>query len=300
MKQIIHSLWTLPMISSWRGMNGAKQLLINLYLYTISAWYIKKWEGKIDLYADSLGIWLLEHAPYDGKYLSFEGIDYQTLPCWAAPKMMVMDYIKTPFTHIDGDVLIKSKKMFDLITDDKFDLITEGETSTTKNYFMDWHKHYFINNTDKVKNVSTDNFCVTGVATFNNEELKNKYLTSYFEYRNDIFSNSERIFNSWQYDSFVPDLVIEQCNLYQVSREFKTKGLLNEILSIENADNDKSFSLFKEKCSDEYRHYAGIEKTHMSIEYFRNMLKQLDIELYQKTREKESELRKYLLIENEI
>ena len=299
MKQIVHSLWTLPMLSGWRGMDGAKQLLINLYLYTISAWYIKKWGGKIDLYSDSMGLWILEHAPYDIKFLSFEEIDYQTLPCWATPKMLVMDFIKTPFTHIDGDVLIKSQRVFDEITDKNYDLTVEGCIDDTNDlsHFILWHKDYFETNTSFSNDFNYLQTCNCGCVTINNEQLKKEYVDKYFEYRKELFDNQDKINLAWEYDTFVPDLMIEQMNLYQVSKKYKRKGLVNTLV---NSNNSNMYDIFKPKFTDEYRHYAGVEKGHMSIEYFRNMLQQLDSKLYQKTREKESELRNYLLIENEI
>lgn len=288
MKRIIHSLWTLPMVSSWRDMDGKKQILVNLYLNTISAWYIKKWGGKIDLYSDSFGLWLLEHAPYDDRYLFFEDIDYDRMPCWATPKILTLDHAQVPFTHIDGDVLIKSQEMFDKITDDSFDLIVEEEVEKTEdNYFFNWHKWYFENFTDLSHEINMDKYCGAGTLTFNNEELKNEFVDKYFKYRDNIFADNHRTCAAWEFKTFVPDLIIEQCNLHQVSRRYKTKGIVNELAGKMND--------FKIKYSNEYRHYAGKEKTHMCVEYFRNMLKQLDPELYNKTREKEEEVSKYLL-----
>lgn len=297
MKQIIHSLWTLPMISSWRDIDSNKQLVLNLYLYTISAWYVKKWGGKISLYADSLGVWLLEHAPYDSVFCEFEDIDYLTLPCWAYPKMIAMDKSSIPFTHIDGDVFIKSQRMFDDITDYSFDLITESIIDNTEDdsHFIKWHKEWF----EKYTNFSDDfdyySTCNNGIITLTNETLKNEYIEKYKNYREKIFSNFNNIRTAWEFKVFVPDLVIEQMNLYQISKYgYKTNGLINSYIG-NNYGEQKLYNLWKPKYTDEYRHYATRIKNYMSIEYFRNMLKQLDSNLYEKTKQKEEELREYLL-----
>ena len=294
MKQVIHSLWTLPMISAWRGMDGKKQMLINLYLYTISAWYVKKWGGNIDLYADSLGIWILEHAPYDNKLYSFESIDSQTLPCWATPKLLVMNFVNTPFTHIDGDVFIKSQRVFDEITDKNYDLIVEGCMDDTNdlNHFILWHKNYFETNTSFSDDFNYLQTCNCGCVTINNEQLKKEYVDKYFEYRKELFDNQYKINLAWEHNTFIPDLMIEQMNLYQISKKYKRKGLVNTLV---NSNNSNIYDIFRPEFTDEYRHYVGKEKCHMSIEYFRNILRELDSDLYEKTRKKEDELNQYLL-----
>lgn len=297
MKQFIHSLWTLPMTSCWRDINSKHQIIINLYLYTISAWYVKKWGGKIDLYADSLGIWLLENAPYDNKICDFEDIDYSTLPCWAYPKMLAMEKTCVPFTHIDGDVIIKSQRMFDSVTDYNFDLITESILDDTKDdtYFMRWHKEWFENYTDFSKDFDFLKTCNNGVLMFNNETLKQNYIDKYKTYRSKIFNSYETICAAWEFKLFVPDLMIEQMNLYKMSENYKTKGLVNSYVGDNCEGQQEMYSRWKPIYTDEYRHYAGREKGYMSIEYFRNMLKQLDQDLYRKTREKENEVLRYLL-----
>jgi hypothetical protein len=114
----------------------------------------------------------------------------------------------------------------------------------------------------------------------------------YFEYRKELFDNQYKINLAWEHNTFVPDLMIEQMNLYQISKKYKRKGLVNTLV---NSNNSNIYDIFKPKFTDEYRHYAGKEKCHMSIEYLRNMLKQLDQDLYRKTLEKENEVLRYLL-----
>ncbi len=300
-KTFIHSLWTKPMFNNLRDM-GDLNIINNLYLYTISAWYVKKWGGYIKFYGDEFALSMMEFAPYDEKILAFESIDEKECPCWAFPKIITLDDNEVPFTHIDGDVLIKSQRMFNEITDDSFDLITESRMSNTEDnsYFMDWHKDYFENFTDIVDEFDFNATCFNGCMTFNNEELKNKFIQKYIEYRDNLFLSEERYYMSNKFKEFVPDIVIEQMNLYQISKKYKTKGVVNHLINDYDSNQETIYEIFKEKYNNEYRHYAGKEKCEISVEHFRNMLKQLDTELYQKTREKESELRKYLLIEDEI
>lgn len=297
MKQFIHSLWTLPMISSWRNIDSKLQTVLNLYTYTISAYYVKKFGGTINLYSDSLGLWLLEHAPYDDKFCDFEDINYLTLPCWAYPKIIAMEKTHTPFTHIDGDVFIKSQYMFDVITDDSVDLIVESQINNLKDEskFLSWHKNWFETYTDFSNDFDFSKTCNNGVLTFNNKALKDEFIEKYNNYRNQIFFTAKNVSAAWTHNVFVPDLIIEQMNLYQTSRKYQTRGIMNHLTGNQGDDSKKLYNDFYKQYTEEYRHYAGCEKGYMSIEYFRNMLKQLDQDLYRKTREKENELLRYLL-----
>jgi hypothetical protein len=241
-----------------------------------------------------LGVWLLEHAPYDNRYYSFENLGYDGMACWATTKFLVYSFVKTPFTHIDGDVIIKSQRMFDEITDKEYDLIVEGCMDDTKDdtYFTRWHKDYFQKYTDIANEFDFTKTCNCGCVTINNEQLKNDYVAKYMAYRDNILSTPERIHKTQEFTTFVPDLMIEQMNLYEISKPYKRKGLVNVFTGINDAD---AYNVFKPLYSNEYRHYVGREKSYISIEYFKNMLKQLDPELYEKTREKENEILKYLL-----
>ena len=70
---------------------------------------------------------------------------------------------------------------------------------------------------------------------------------------------------------------------------------MNYLTGNQGDDSKKLYNEFYGQYTEEYRHYAGSEKGYMSIEYFRNMLKQLDQDLYRKTIEKENEVLRYLL-----
>ena len=70
---------------------------------------------------------------------------------------------------------------------------------------------------------------------------------------------------------------------------------MNHLTGNQGNDSKKLYDDFYKQYTEEYRHYAGNEKAYMSIEYFRNMLKQLDQDLYRKTIEKENEVLRYLL-----
>lgn len=269
----IHSLWTKPMIANRRDFDFKQNIIITTVSNAVSAAYVIHNGGNIKLYTDGFGIDMLEFIPYTD-------IEKLTVPTnvptanWAVGKFLTLEKMSLGDIHIDGDVYLKSEKLLNTITDDSYDFVVqsiEDDRETLSTYYKEV-RDVMINNDIKpltCQLIDTPSYNC-GTVGFFNKELKTKYLNEYFVSLKQIMMNTN-IQKQFKIDpNLIPDLVMEQQYLYQISDNYKVHNLLG------HADE-----IYENAVKINYQHVLGGFKTTQLNNIF-NELKYIDFNLYNK------------------
>lgn len=270
----IHSIWTKPMIVNSRNMEFKKQLLVYVFTSATSAAYIKHFGLPINLYADGFGQDLLDFIPYDNVY-NLKIPDNIPPQFWACGKFLALEKMQLGDIHIDGDVFLKKETLLNSICDNSYDFVVqsiEDDTETLMNYYLD------VNKLCNLYNVKTNSCHFTeyaksyncGVIGFFNEELKHKYLTEYFNTLKSIMQTPTVLNEIINKKTYVPDLVLEQQFLYELSAEYKCHNILGD-----------STTMYENAISLGYQHILGEYKIKLLPEII-NELNYIDPDLCKK------------------
>jgi hypothetical protein len=106
----------------------------HLMSWALSCLQIKKFYGKVHLYANTSGADLLVNQlklPYDTVNISHDNLVLANENLWALPKIFTYSLQKEPFLHIDGDVLLFDALPKNLLRND---LIAQNIEEATKFY----------------------------------------------------------------------------------------------------------------------------------------------------------------------
>lgn len=273
MGNFVHSFWSKPAIKSRRGIEFLKSIEINTFSFAVSAAWVKRCGGKIDLYADGFGKDILDFIPYDNIY------DLK-IPChipvcsWACGKFFALEQMSLGDIHIDGDVYLKSPKLLEKILDSNYDFVVQSVEDDREVLYKYYDKTRAIierngiaSNTCSWKKSPSYN---CGTVGFFNQELKQKYLVEYFTVLNNIIHNSRCVYELNNDRMAIPDLLLEQQFLYELGKDYKVNNLLG------NSDE-----VYDNAIKLNYQHVLGGYKE-QQLEDIKNELRYVDRDLYVK------------------
>lgn len=292
-----HVYWSKP-ANNKRWDIGHKQIIGNLWLYSLSVAYLKRLGQTIDLYTDTEGKKLLGHLPYDNIYTVLDDIPTDTPDCcWAYGKIFSLPYVNIGDIYIDGDVFIKSEKCINKLKEHiKYDGYFGGlECPDQIPFNMDetddrYHFHKMCKENiywDHNAWICTYDFpndipvygkyaCNGGVIIFNNEEYKHKFIESY-EYMLSQIKNDNSFLELYKTDKkLCVDLIFEQRFLYELGKNYKMGFLLDY--------NNRGEDLKLTPQADEigFQHIICPIK-YSFIDKYKHILKNIDKDIYEKT-----------------
>lgn len=277
----VHSLWSKPLIVSRRNVALQRAILVNIFSAAASYAWIKHNGGKMDLYCDGFSKDTLEFIPYDHIY-ELKVPNNVPTACWAVGKFLTLEKMELGDVHIDNDVYIKGDEIFNKVLDTSYDVVVQSteDDKTVQHDYYDNIRTLFNNYNIKPLYCTIDDSISYNCGTigFNNQELKMKYLKEYFYTLNQIIHNKD-VVNILKNDkNSVPDLVLEQQFLYELSRDYKVNNLLGT--SDELYDNALKYN---------YQHVLGGYKEE-AINSIINELKYVDEDLFRKAMKQASYL----------
>ncbi len=215
-----HSVWTEPMFSGrWHIGN---QFYHNIWMFALSAALIKKAGHSIVLHTDSRGRELFGFLPYDEVYTTLDALDSDPL-FWASGKILAQQSEPLGSTHIDGDAFIFNSDLFELVSNSKGDLFVQSKES------FDDVFHLLVPYTLALDalapalkrapidfDLSFDLVFNCGLVRFNNQVLKDEYISGYWTFLKEILSDQSVLKVLDGNKDITPDLVLEQLWLYKI------------------------------------------------------------------------------------
>lgn len=286
--RFVHSLWSSPSLDERWGFDAKTAIITNIWYYSLSVAYLKKLGQEIVLHTDNFGQECLNHIPYDEIYLTIENeVPKDICPImWACSKFYALKNEPLESIHIDGDAFIKSQKCLDMINAGSFDLFCQGKEDINLweeqvPDFIYEDNDAYLQHLDFPKGVKEHgtNAYNTGIISFNNQELKDKFIESYFYMFNQVI-NDETLINLWKENKDVcPDLVIEQRFLYDLAEGYKTRCMLDYSRRKVNEDANALG----------FQHVIG-KKKYRQLDICKKVLEQIDYDLYEKTLKKTEEI----------
>lgn len=283
--RFVHSLWTTPSLNERWYIGPEIATLTNMWYYTLSVAYLKKMGQEIVLYTDKFGKECLDHIPYNEIYdILDDRIPQGMYPImWACAKFYALKEEELGSIHIDGDVFIKAQQCLNIISNSTCDLFVQGEedTSLSNNsgmteLYIQNHKHLshlnFPNGLSKTGNKAYN----TGVLQFNNKDLKDSFITTYF-YMLEQVVNDKLIINKWEEDKNIcPDLVVEQRFIHDLAENYNVSCLID----------------YQQGNINSYANQIGFQHVLSQRKYYllhscKATLKHVDEELYNLTEAKE-------------
>ena len=301
-----HTFWMGPVLDERWALNKEKQLIGNLYYYTLSFAYLKNLKQEVYLYTDCLGYKLLDHIPYDYISKCLDQIPSDSCPCmWAQGKMFGLKEASLDEIFIDGDVFIKDTICLDKISEhSKYDAFFQGKEFSEHMYLNLDEKH--LSYEQKMckeyiywdHNIRLDLYKFPfnipfmgkyayngGIVVFNNAEYKNKFLEAYFCMYDQIqkcdITKREYIRDR----NFCPDLICEQRFLYELGKDYNVGFLLN----YDEIDDDGYQTIYQQANEIKYQHVIGPYKFDQ-IDICKEVLKKVNFDLYLQCERKEKDI----------
>lgn len=156
----------------------------NLFLAALSLSYAKKSGYNMKMYTDSFGYSLLKGFGYDEITTELDDIPYVHTPqhLFSIGKYYAMQREDIGNIHTDFDVLIK-KPCLDEFMSGKGDVIVQVEEVIHDDTYENSRQFLLKNETPKLVDISKEITHVhnVGVIGFNNKELRDRFLSAYFE-----------------------------------------------------------------------------------------------------------------------
>lgn len=241
MVHFIHSYSCKPSsLETVHAERSKKRLFTTVWCYALSLAYLKREGFKCNLHTDAEGKELLGFLPYDNIYLTCErqredGIHPRF---WAAAKFYALEAEDLDAIHIDGDVFIKDKDTINVLADMDFDILIQSTEQGNDDYDQVIKFLKSCGDPDYMKtnfNISLEKEGAynTGIVWLRNQELKDKFLNTYF--KSSTYYSQYRQYNFENQDIF-PDIVLEQMCLKQLSGGYNSKVLLNDDTSKDEAN----------------------------------------------------------------
>lgn len=235
--KLVYSFWSKPLEARWSNhmvgdeFEDIKQSTINCL--TLSVLSAKKLGFRCELVTDCEAYSYLKHLPFDKISTELTMLNYNGLS-WVEGKIMAMMIQNEPFIHIDWDVILRKKKVANILKNFKEDLIVQSvdkdvEFDRIYNlyenacYFLDMSKHTIPNFTRPVRRAYS-----CGIVGFNNLRIRDKFVKEFLKLK-DITDTHIK------YSQLDVSVIIEQYLLYVVANNenAKVKVLLNSIYSSE-------------------------------------------------------------------
>ena len=272
----VHSIWTKPLIVNKRGSDDfVRSMVTTVYSNAVSIAYVKHCGGKMNLYADGFGRDMLEYPPYDNIYELKVPIAIPTVT-WAAGKFIALEKMELGDVHIDGDVYLKTEKLLDLVSNPKdYDMVVQSieDDKTTLRKYYSAARNILIANDIKTKTCSlleSPSYNCGTIGFFNNK-LKQNYLAEYFFTLKNIIKNKQCLRELKENKQAIPDLILEQQFIYELSKKYK----VNNLLGTEEEVYDNAIKLG-------YQHVLGSFKLQQLGDIMAE-LKYIDLDLFNKT-----------------
>lgn len=181
----------------------------NVFCAALSVLYAKNNGFAIDLYCDSESYDAFRHIPYDNIYPVLDKSVFPPLckGIYAASKFMALPYLNLGDIHIDFDVFLIGKNIKDMLNFDGYDCIVQSKELYKYAHKDNWK--WSMRCFDNVEFPAwSDRRCARmyncGVVGFNNEELKQEYLSAY------QLTLKRYLEDGFKYEGGVPDIIIEQ------------------------------------------------------------------------------------------
>lgn len=259
--RFVHSIWSKPAND---GVYSNTLKYINPYLYGLSACYIKSIGHEIVLYADNAGEELLNHLPYDKIYNIEKELSNINTKFFAYTKFIAMQNEGNNSVHIDGDVIIKSKLVPQVIAQgNTITSFTEENKifeATGNKLSLEYFGKIMPNEPVLLKHLN-DSWYNTGLLRIKDRELFDDYIRTYFSYYDRL---KDIILPTPEFNHILPDLVIEQQLLTDMARERGVKYTdINKIFNPKGNVVEGAFII----------HYIGWSKymfAHRIVKDFKN------------------------------
>lgn len=260
--RFFHTLWTKP--ATIYNRCGASNILTkSIWYYALSYLYVRKTfpNAKIVLHTDNLGAELLSDIGYDSVYTELENF-YSSPYMWASGKIASLNYERCGAIHIDCDVFLLDKSLEDRFNTGA-DLICQSKENCL------FRKE--LNLVRLFDDREFDEECYNcGFLIINNEELKEKFVSEYFDSVERLI-NYEHIDRLMEIDNSISfDLIYEQSLLKSLSKGYNVDTLFDR--------NDLDY--FRENG---YIHLMTSGKySEQTMQTIKEQVKLLDINLYSK------------------
>jgi len=267
--RIAHSFWSLPCDNSRLDIPSSLQWRVNIYCAMISVLYAKSFGYQVDFYGDERAIRKFRMIPYD-RFIEIKIPEGNPSFMWAQGKFYAMKQMSLGDVHIDIDVFMKSKEIYDIL-ESKYDCIVQGledQFQTNADTYGNARQYLSSVNFGDGCNTDVDLAYNVGVIGFKSQKLKDIYLKHYFESLEKISHLNPPGKN------IVPDLIIEQQHLYQLSNlgGFNVVPLLGaSTLNI----GEKNETLYEDAERLKYQHVLSIFK-YMQFDKLHDELERLD------------------------
>lgn len=229
--RLIHSLWSKPMLTASESDRKTKEV-VALWCYASSVAFAKKHKQHIVLFADEQAKELLSFLPYDEvRSLSVPNDVPPTF--WAAGKFAAYSQMQKGDIHIDGDVFLQTTGLICILQNavqKQYDVFVQCIEDDTNCYSEVYDKVCSILNKYGVtyQNKPFPKFVAaynTGLIGFGDMDLRDKYVSSYFDSIDQI-KNNQRIIADLNEASSAPDVVLEQQTLFHSSKDRNFFSLL--------------------------------------------------------------------------
>ena len=277
--KLIHSLWSKPLLNSAPVDRQAKAVTM-LWCYASSVAFARYHKQPIRLYADEHAADMLSFLPYD-EILPLSVPEGTPTIFWAAGKFSAYAQMQPGDIHIDGDVFLQSNAVVLLLNyaeKKKYDLLIqciENEGNANGDVYdaaIDvLNGHGITYNGAKFPKFSQA--YNTGLIGFNDMQLRDRYVSLYFDTMEQIRSNPGTIADLDKATT-APDIILEQQALFGLARKSTVYSLLGA----------GEFSMAYSSCLG-YQHLLGGEKQSFLYNTI-DQLFELDPEIFVKTAEK--------------
>ncbi len=277
--QIVHSLWSQPMLSCSKQERIRKQV-VNLWCYALSMAYARRHNLPIRLYTDEQGKQLLGHLPYE-TILPLHVPAGTPTSFWAAGKFVAYREMQLGDVHIDGDVFLTNGKCVEAIRNGiqhPFGVFTQNE-ETAANCSRDFYNR--IANLLNLFRVRYENAPFprfrkaynTGVISFGSSTFQTDYCNAYWQTIRQV-QNDKMLSDVLRIMATAPDVVLEQQMLYETAN----RRLNNPNTTLLGTGR----AIYKQADSMGYIHLIARAKEE-EIRYIVERLKQIDPDIYAAT-----------------
>lgn len=263
---LFQSFWSKPALSKrWKIPN---QLESNLWITALSCAYARKNNIPLTMHTDDYGKELLKHLPYDSIKLTLNQLPSDTpIGQWAISKFYAQQEHPLGDIHIDNDVFIKKRSLYDLMTKSHYDCIVQSFELADFGGYVDAQE--LVRNIEGIPTRVDLRYAYNvGIIGFQDKELKQKYIDDYFKFY-EIVRKDPKVEELISTNDFTCELLIEQQHLWELCNHKIVKCVLP----------NRSFA-----NELGYTHLLGGGK-YARIEQVKETLKKLDPEIYNKTLE---------------
>lgn len=265
---LFQSFWTKPAVNNRWETEG--QLEANIWIAALSCCLLDKHGIPVTMHTDDFGKELLQHLPYTEIKTTLNKIPENTpIGQWAVSKFYAQLEHPLGDIHIDNDVLIGSKKLYEEMCNSRYDVIVQSVESTGlagKNFYKIPEKLLLkgkvLNNPVGVAAYNC------GIIGFKNQQLKDQYIKDYFDFYEKAVKVPElnQLLNT---NDYTCELIIEQAHLRELAADKRVKCVLD---CEEDARTKK------------YCHLLGRRK-YYQIDQVKALLKKVNPKIYNKTKE---------------